>query len=83
MLIEMDGDRNGIIVEEVRDSLLRVLGDSDEQNRYEMICLLEHCLRNELYKESRLIILETLAAIRDECGRNQSKISEILHSSIA
>ena len=83
MLIEMDGDRNGIIVEEVQDSLLRVLRDIDEQNRYEMICLLEHCLRNEMYKESRLAILETFEVIHDECDRNQSKINEILHSSIA
>lgn len=83
MLIEMDGDRNGIIVEEFQDTLLSALGDTDEQNRYEVICLLEHCLRNELYKESRLVMLETLESIRDDCDRNQSKINEILHSSIA
>ena len=79
----MDGDRNGIIVEDIKDSLLRTLGDADEQNRFEVICLIEHCLQNELYKDTRLVMLETLASIRDDNERNQAKIDEILQSSIA
>ena len=62
----MDGDRNGIIVEDILDRLLLTLSDSDDNTRKEGIMLLKHCLEGKLYQNSRLQILDAFAKHQDE-----------------
>ena len=76
----MDGDRNGILVDEVLNRLLAVLADSSSQNRMECILLCKHCLENRLYAESRVPILEALSMDQDEDEENREVIRSILQS---
>jgi len=75
--VEMDGDRNGIIVEDILDRLLLTLSDSDDNTRKEGIMLLKHCLEGKLYQNSRLQILDAFAKHQDE-----QLVQEILQTSV-
>lgn len=73
----MDGERNGIIVEDILDRLLLTLSDSDEKVRKEGILLLKHCLERKLYQNCRLRILDAFSQ-----HQNDQLVQEILQTSV-
>ena len=64
-LIELDGDRNGIVMEAICPSLLRLLHDPSKEIRNITLLLLDHCFGRELYADCRMAILQALADFQD------------------